>query len=461
MSRPSIELIGGANGPASANSFRTAVRVDPMSRSVPPSAEDPKGTPIAARLSWQLEVNGVAPPEELAGLWSIDPERNPFVSPSFLRAMHLAARARGDTPVWAVGRTDTGDVAALWPLRVDCGHTLRFLALNYSDHSTCLGRPEVAERELAGGLAQAMRETEPAGIELTRIPPWSRTRGAAHEALRRVGWYHRVFSAWSCPVLRVASGSDAGRSLRDEIERHKRVRGYANALRREPGFAFEVLDDDRDLETWLSQFCAAHVRRWDGTPTPSIYKSARARTLLLAAVTGWAIDGVLLRFAIRTDAGRVAFVIGLRAGTRLVYFHVVNSPDGERTRAGHVLIRLMGLWMSERGFDTLDFGAGGEEYKTRYANCDDRLSRVFGAPSALSRTFARAVVESSIRNSPFLMRAWSALEQHRNRVRTGLRRLLSNGAMLPANAERPSPLSVDDASPGHETIASNEQARPR
>ena len=78
--------------------------------------------------------------------------------------------------------------------------------------------------------------------------------------------------------------------------------------------------------------------------------------------------------------------------------------------------RLIGLWMSERGFDTLDLGAGGEAYKMRYANGNEPLWRLYAARRRLSLGYARGLAEERIRRSSAMQRAWDRWVNARLRV---------------------------------------------
>ena len=345
---------------------------------------------------------------ELSALWIHEPMPNPFSSPSFLRVMSLRGEAAGVTPILALARSDEGALVAAWPLSLDRAGVLRFLQHAYSDQRSCMRRPEVTESELASGLAGVIRTVSPASVSLTNVPSWGPTLPAACEALHQIGWRYHAFRAWACPILSVARGPAAGEALRNEINRHKRVRGYANSLARNGGFTLEVLEDATDLEAWCREFCDTHERRWNTTRTPSQYRFVRARSLFQKVLDAWACDGVLIRFAIRLASGRAAFVAALRADRRLIYQHVVTSPAVERFRAGHVLIRLVGLWMSERDFDTLDFGTGGEEYKGRYANGDEPLWRVYAGRRAISVSYLRGSLEARIRGSSLLQQLWDS-----------------------------------------------------
>ena len=72
--------------------------------------------------------------------------------------------------------------------------------------------------------------------------------------------------------------------------------------------------------------------------------------------------------------------------------------------------------MSQRGFDTLDLGAGGEAYKMRYANGNEPLWRLYAARRRLSLGYARGLAEEGIRRSSTLQRAWDRWVNERLRV---------------------------------------------
>lgn len=363
---------------------------------------------------------------ELRGLWRRAPCPNPFVAPALLKVFGTGLED-GSRPLVAVARTPSGTLAAVWPLRRTRHGQLRFLQDAYSDQRTCLAAPEADVSELAAGLGFVARTVGATSLALTNVPAWGPTLDGAREAMRQLQWPARAFPAWPCPVLRVRPGDGAGERLRREIERHKRVRGYQNALARDVSFRFEVLEDATDLDAWCRAFCDVHEQRWNPTATPSQYRAASARRMLRDVLQAWITEGVLVRFAVCLNGERVALVAALRAGTRLVYHHVATAPSAERARAGHVLIRLIGLWMSERGFDTLDFGAGGEAYKWRYATCDDRLWRVYAGRHLLSPGHLRGVAEEQIRRRPMLQQAWDAGVNRaiRGRATHWMRRTLS------------------------------------
>lgn len=378
-------------------------------------------------MHWVLEeADRIGPTraEEIRELWERDPHASGFAAPSFLNHMIETTRAEAGRVLLARGTDGDGRLTALWPLRIDPSGTLEFLQSHQGDHCTCLSIPSVPASELAGGLERALEHSGARSVFLARIPPWGPTLAAARAATARIAWWCRLFAATPCPVLSVPPGHDSAQQLAAEIGRHKRVRTYENKLRRQPGFAFEVLEDAAELERWAAEFCDAHEWRWDRTATPSEFRFRHRREFLLACLRAWQADGTLVRFAVELGGERLAFAAAVVAKDRLTYHLVVTSPAGDPFRAGHVLIRLIGLWMVERKLRILDFGVGLEGYKLRYANGDEALWRLRGARRPVARAYGAALIEERIRGADRLQRLWDVWGNQR------LRGAIANGARV-------------------------------
>jgi CelD/BcsL family acetyltransferase involved in cellulose biosynthesis len=392
-------------------------------------------------LSWRVEEADVdgALGSELESLWLEARCASPFAAPSFLRVMLGAARpGRG---LLALGRRPNGSLAALWPLRLSPTSRLELVQGPLVDHCASLSAADVTPEELGGGLAAALEASEARGVFLGQLPSWGPTLAAARAGLAQAGWRFRAFAASPCPVLALAPGPGLAERWVAEANRHRRVRGYANRLQRQPGFALEVFEDSSDLEGWAWDFFDVHEWRWNPTSTPSQYRFRERREFVLSCLEAWQRDGLLVRFSIRLREARLALVGALRAQDRLVYHLVVTSPAGAPHRAGHVLVRLILLWLAERGLPILDFGIGDEDYKLRYANRDEKLWRVYGSRSRAGRSYLVGSCEARIRSSARLQAWWDEWANRRIRGtlfdllrRTGirLRRLTTLCLAVPA-----------------------------
>ncbi len=383
---------------------------------------------------WSVERGGSEPPDDvLSHIWRAASYRNPFCGPAFHRVMGATGEQKGLHAATVIGWTAQDEPVAMWPLAQDRHGRIRFLPHEYCDQCTVLAAPQLDAHALSGGLVTAIEETKPSGLSLTNVPPWGMTFDAATQALDRIGWFQTLVSAKPCPVVRTASGADLTR----EFDRHRSPRRYWNRLQKTHSAVFELLTDDSELDDWCEGFCDAHQWRWSGTATPSQYEDPTARLLFRDVVEAWLRDGALLRFATRLESGRAAYAVVLRAGTRLIYHHLALSPiAGTETRAGTVLMWLTGRWAGDSGFTTFDFGYGGESYKYRYANDDERLWRIYGAPSRYAPLHARAIIERRIRSTPALWWLWDRIINRyirspwRNAVRS-LRRRGKGGTRTP------------------------------
>ena len=360
-------------------------------------------------LDWDIaEVSALNHAEvvQLRVLWRQDPFASPFGSPSFLEVLIARARSESKRAILARGFSCDGELSAVWPLKIDRAGRLEFLQNYQGDHCTCLAAKGIEEAELGEGLAKVLQTVRPSRVFFSRVPPWGYTLAALRQGLAQAGWWYTAFPATPCPILDFSDKVDADQELPIEINRHKRLRNYENRMRRQSGYEFQVCESAEGIDDWATAFFDAHEWRWNRTGTPSACRFASYRKFLLDCLHSWAKDNVLVRFSIQLNQRGLAFVAGLRANERLVYHLVVSSPAGEAYRAGHVLIRLIGLWMSRQGLCVLDFGVGDESYKLRYANKDDRLWRLHGTRKIVSTTYVQAQVEKAIRLSPQLQSLW-------------------------------------------------------
>jgi CelD/BcsL family acetyltransferase involved in cellulose biosynthesis len=363
----------------------------------------------SAALQWDI-IDSMVPNEVVAKLraaWDDFEIRSPFASPASLAALCGMAREAGNRPLLAIGMSHENRVAAVWPLQVDRKRRLRFLQDEGSDHCIVLAQPSLTESECAAGLLAAMGQTNDSGLFFQRVLPAGITLGATRRAIAELGWPMKSFTATPCPLMSVEGGADAGERFKALIlSGNKRLKDYQNKLQKQEEFVFEADEHDSSIKEWADEFCDMHDWRWSLSTTPSMYARPAARNDLLSKLRAWQEDGVLVRFAIRLKTGRAAMVVGLKCGDRLVYHHTAANPAYDKLHAGNVLIRMIALWMADRGYRTLDFGVGDEEYKFRFANTDEKLYRIYAAPSRLTGNFVRGLIDERIRASAKLQGSW-------------------------------------------------------
>jgi hypothetical protein len=339
-------------------------------------------------------------------VWEQSQFRSPFASPAFLECLAGIAVTRGRKNIVAVASENSGNITAIWPLCIDRARCLRLIQEIGCDHCGALYTKNTTVEDLATGLCHIVAISKPRSLYFDRIRPDDPSWEAVQIAMLRLGWFCKAFEATPNPCL-VADSAHGIIDMRSAVLSHKGVNNYANRLKKQAGYLFENDETSEGLSDWVREFCAAHDWSWSKTDTPSMYRQAKARDELLMRLRGWCADGVLVRFSIRLAIGRAAFVIGLRARDRLIYYHTALNPGYNKFSAGHVLIREISKWMTERGICTLDFGVGDESYKIRYTNKIPRLLRIYAHEAPFSPTHCKGYIDQEIRKSEKLQALWN------------------------------------------------------
>lgn len=368
-------------------------------------------------IDWTIEKTAGMTAEmitRVSRLWHEDPFSNPFCTPSFLGMMVKKAVENKEIPYFAKGFDQAGNLAALWPLRLDRSGCLRFLQFYLTDYNTPLFLPWVGKDMLAQGMAQAVEQIRPRIVLLNNIPDRGQTREAAFEGVQKAGYRCVPVAYDKVPCVLGGDDPEGKQRFGRQFNRHRGLKNYSNRLMKMKGFHFEVDETSDDIHEWVDQFCVAHDRRWEPTPTPSKYQDKQARDQLKDALLAWAEDRVLIRFSVHVMNRRITFVVGLknRKNKDLIYFHTARLPVYDKLSTGNITIRLMGLWMMENGYSCMDFGRGNEAYKYIFANETRDLWRVYGARSVVSLHYWKGCIEAYVKAKESRRQLWALLDRH-------------------------------------------------
>jgi hypothetical protein len=368
-------------------------------------------------LEWQIEKSNclnAGLKYKIEQLWQKDPFSSPFCAPSFIEMMMGKAIEMGNTPVLAKGYDSSGNLSALWLLRLDSCGCLHFLPFFLTDYNSVLYASWVEKDMLSRGLAMAVQQLRPRTVLLNNLPDWGRTREAAVAGLEQAGYRCVPVAYDKVPCVQGSMDSEGKKRFGRQFNRHRGLKNYSNRLKKMKGFHFEVDETRDDINEWVDQFCVAHDKRWETTSTPSKYQDEKTRTDLKDALKAWAKDQVLIRFSVHVMNRRITFVAGLKnkKNKDIIYFHTARLPVYDKLSTGNITIRLMGLWMMENGYQCLDFGRGDEAYKHIFANETQDLWRVYGARSLMSFHYWKGCIEAYIKEKDSRRQMWAMLDRH-------------------------------------------------
>ncbi|MCB9284861.1 MAG: GNAT family N-acetyltransferase [Lewinellaceae bacterium] len=330
--------------------------------------------------------------EQYSTLWANSPNPSPFQAPQLLRFFD----GHPEVDTIAVQYFVDGELmaAALFKKRKK---QVQFLSDLKTDHNFFVIDRRCTPEQTRDFFRQFLEKLkkEKWALLLNNQPMWAPYMGLFLEELQESSLFGEHLPYSVCPIVEADSPED----LFERINGSREFRYRVNRLKKQQDAVFEALTQDEDLERWIDQFCDAHIRRWDGTPTPSAFLDPSRKDRFSGCLHAWQAQGILVRFSVRIGDQRVGFVVGLRQGNTLVHHNTTFDPDFKKFSPGIALIHFMGEWMKEQQMHILDFGDGNETYKYSIANKEHELSRIFISDPSNLRFILKTKMIKSVRNN--------------------------------------------------------------
>ena len=355
-------------------------------------------------------------------LWENSAQRSVFQGPHFLR--YLAKKYEQTVAIFACYKEERLTGAAFF--YNDHG-VYRLLSEVKSDYNFITLHKDCTEQEVRFFFKQFFDEVKKRNwtITLGYQPSWAGYLKIMEHEGRSNGLFMAVSKHSICPVLE----GETPEAILDWFNKLKNFRYYVNRLKKQQKAVFEVFTGDEDLDEWTKEFCDCHVKRWLNTPTPSDYELPEVRQLCRDVFRSWAQDNVLTRFSIRIGETRVAFNVALRQGNALVGHAQAYDPEFGKFSPGKALMYFIGEWMSNNGFNKIDFGKGGESYKFGMTNGELELYKIFVSNYTNVPFVMKSKLEKTVRSNTGFISVYRGkikprLQEARILMKAGISKLL-------------------------------------
>lgn len=304
-------------------------------------------------------------------------------APSFTPAAWRAAATLGDT--WSVfqelhwqrcwwdcyGRGELL-VVSVWsgtrmlavaPLFVD-GHMAFLVGSGGSDYLDFIGdttTPGVVQVILESVLA---RVPGLLGFRFYHVPDASRTGLRLREAAALLNLDCCDEGELPAPVLDLGSDGASGLAAanRKSLIRHER------ALRRLGPLTVRHMRDPADILPRLDAFFDQHLRRWQATAHPSLFRDAVHRLFYRRLAAGASDPGWLRFTEVLLDGRPIASHFGFSHRGSFLWYKPSFEMDFARHSPGEVLLRQLLLEATRENDCVFDFGLGDEAFKHRFAS---------------------------------------------------------------------------------------------
>jgi hypothetical protein len=355
-------------------------------------------------MKWTIESaeNWVNLFDSFKELYLEDALQSPFRSPHFLDLILNKEKAEGNNVLLVCGWINE-KLVALLPFRK---HLLLFSNIweEEGDHTAFIYHKNLDPNQLIGAFDLILSAYPKAGFVLKNMPYWTPEVEIIAKHLQNKRLCH-VLESWPAPILSGEGQVDPQNFLKKAVNKST-IRNLGNRLSKESGYQFEILFREENVEEWAEEFMQKHQTRWNSTATPSEFNVESRRNYFLQKMKAWQKDGVLIRFAIKLNEERIAMCVGLTCKKRIIYHYISHDVRYEKFSAPSVLIRLIVLWMVDHGYEILDFGVGGENYKYRFMNKDTKVLRLYALEKSDFRNLFKLKLDILIRENKTAGKLW-------------------------------------------------------
>ena len=357
-------------------------------------------------------------------LWANSAQRSVFQAPHFIR--YLAKRYEQTLAVYqfckggklvgaAFFRNDDGTHKLLSEVKSD----YNFIAI----HKDCT---EGDVKDFFGTLFKKIKKQNWSLI-INYQPSWASYLRTLEAEGKASGLFLAVSKHSICPHVE----AETPKGISEWFNGLKNFRYYVNRLKKQQNAVFEVFTGEEELDKWADQFCDCHVKRWEGTPTPSQYNRTELQEFSREVFRTWAKDDLLTRFSIKIGDERIAFNIALRQGNALVGHAQAYNPEYAKFSPGKALMYFIGEWMSANGMVKIDFGKGGEAYKAGMTNGEQELYKIFISNYTNLPFVLKSKLETTIRANPNFIAVYRGkikpkLQETKVRVKAEASKLFGN-----------------------------------
>lgn len=328
-----------------------------------------------------------------ADLWENSTQRSVFQGPHYIRAL-----ARIYEKTLAVFVCHEGEQLVGVAFFFRDGGVYKLLSEVKADYNFITLRQSGGDELQHAFFSHFFSETKRLNwtLVLNYQPSWAEYLDVLEQEAGKAGMFVAVSKHSVCPVLK----GDTPKDILDWFNGLKNYRYYVNRLKKQQQAEFEVFTGGEQLEEWLDEFRACHIKRWLNTPTPSDFRNESYRKVTYEAFRAWAKDNVLTRFSIRIGGERIAFNVALRQGDALIGHTQTYDQEFAKYSPGKALMYFIGEWMAGNGFNKIDFGKGGEAYKFGMTNDELELYKIFISKYFNIPFVVKSKLEKTVRANP-------------------------------------------------------------
>ncbi len=213
-----------------------------------------------------------------------------------------------------------------------------------------------------------------------------------------------------CPMMTMVPGCKPEERVSTSTRR--RLRNKERKLQTLPGYRYLVATTDADINRLLDAFFIIKPQRMALSKLPDIFSDAATKGFVRDACLATLPNGAraIELHAIECDSELISIFACVADGERFsTMFNTYTISENARYSPGLILLRYMIDHFGERGYSSVDFGVGSDEYKLTFCKDDEPILDAF-IPLTARGKFA-ALGMSSLAHAKRLVKHNPALMQ--------------------------------------------------
>jgi CelD/BcsL family acetyltransferase involved in cellulose biosynthesis len=228
-------------------------------------------------------------------------------------------------------------------------------------------------------------------------------------------------SANPCPLLIMTPGCKP--EERVSASARRRLRNKERKLQALPGYRYFVAATDVDIHRLLDAFFIVKPQRMALSKLPDVFSDAATKSFVRAACLSTLSNGAraIELHALECDSELISIFACVTDGERFsTMFNTYTISENARYSPGLVLLRHMIDQFGERGYSSVDFGVGSDEYKLTFCKNDEPIVDAFFPLTARGKFAALGM--SSLTHAKRLVKHNPALLQMAQMLRNAISR---------------------------------------
>ncbi len=224
-----------------------------------------------------------------------------------------------------------------------------------------------------------------------------------------------------CPLLIMTPGSKPEERVSSSARR--RLRNKERKLQGLPGYRYFVAETDADINRLLDAFFIIKPQRMALSKLPDVFSDPATKGFVREACLTTLPDGArtIELHALECDSELISIFACVADGERFsTMFNTYTISENARYSPGLILLRHMIDYFGERGYSSVDFGVGSDEYKLTFCKNDEPIIDAF-IPLTARGKFA-ALGMSSLTHAKRLVKHNPALMQMAQMLRNAISR---------------------------------------